>query len=137
MVIPQLVVAVATIAGLAGGAATAILTLFSIPLWISSLAIILITTAIISLGQYKVVEKATTILAIVISLSILAAAVSTGPDAAEIAKGFTPVVPKDLKFDELLSWLGFMLAGAAGLMWFSYWTKAMVMVQHHQKKRLM
>lgn len=124
IVIPQLVVAVATIAGLAGGAATAILTLFKVPLWISSLIIILITTAIIALGQYKAVEKATTILAIVISLSILAAAISTGPNLSDIGKGFAPVVPKDVKFDELLSWLGFMLAGAAGLMWFSYWTQA-------------
>jgi Mn2+/Fe2+ NRAMP family transporter len=124
IVIPQLVVAVAIIAGLAGAAATAILTLFNVSLWISSLLIILISSCIIALGKYKVVEKITTILAIVISLSVLTAAISTGPDLREIGNGFDPKVPQDLKFDELLSWLGFMLAGAAGLMWFSYWTQA-------------
>lgn len=124
IVLPQLVVAVATVSGLAGGAATAIITILDLPVIVYVVLIIAITTAVISLGQYKLVEKATTVFAIIISLAILSAAISTGPDLDALAGGMVPGLPEGLKFDELLSWLGFMLAGAAGLMWFSYWIAA-------------
>ena len=124
IIVPQLVVAVATIAGLAGGAATAVITLLDLPVIFYVALIVLVTTAVTSLGKYKLIEKATTVFAILISLAIITAALSTGPDFKAIGQGFAPSLPPDLKFDELLSWLGFMLAGAAGLMWFSYWIAA-------------
>ncbi|NJK95315.1 MAG: Nramp family divalent metal transporter [Bacteroidales bacterium] len=79
---------------------------------------------LIAAGGFKTIERLTTILAIVISLSILAAAISVGPDMKKIGAGFIPQWPQNTKVDEVLPWLGFMLAGAAGLMWFSYWTAA-------------
>jgi Mn2+/Fe2+ NRAMP family transporter len=124
IVLPQLVVAVATVSGLAGGAATAIITILDLPVILYVVLIITTTTSVISLGKYKLVEKATTIFAIIISLAILAASISTGPDLNAFAAGMVPQIPEGLKFDELLPWLGFMLAGAAGLMWFSYWIAA-------------
>jgi len=124
IIVPQLVVAVATISGLAGGAATAVITLLDLPAIIYVALIVLITTAVTSLGKYKLIEKATTLFAIIITLAILAAAISTGPDVKVIGRGFVPSLPTGLKVDELLSWLGFMLAGAAGMMWFSYWIAA-------------
>lgn len=124
IVLPQLIVAVATVAGLAGGAATAVITLWKLPEIFFVIVIVLLTTTIIIIGQYSLVEKATTVFAIVISLAILTAAISTGPDSSAMAAGFLPQLPPGLKLDEMLSWLGFMLAGAAGLMWFSYWIAA-------------
>jgi hypothetical protein len=35
-----------------------------------------------------------------------------------------PQIPSDVQYQEILPWLGFMLAGAAGLMWYSYWVDA-------------
>ena len=124
ILIPQLVVAVSIIAGLTGAAATALVVMFKMPLAVPALAFVALTASIILLGQYKLVEKATTITAIVISLAVLAAAIATRPDTNELLQGFAPTLPGDIKFDEVLPWLGFMLAGAAGLMWFSYWTEA-------------
>lgn len=124
IIVPQLVVAVATIAGLAGAASTAIVVLVKIPLWIPAVLITAFTAIIIAAGGFKTIEKLTTTLAIIISLSILAAAITTGPDMKKMAEGFIPVWQQNTKVDEVLSWLGFMLAGAAGLMWFSYWTAA-------------
>lgn len=124
IIIPQLVVAVATIAGLSGAASTAIVVLIKIPLWVPAVVLTAITASIIAMGAFNTIEKLTTVLAIIISLSIMAAAITTGPDLPEIGKGFIPAVPENIKVDEVLSWLGFMLAGAAGLMWFSYWTAA-------------
>jgi Mn2+/Fe2+ NRAMP family transporter len=124
ILIPQAVVAVSIIAGLTGAAATAFIEIIEMPLLIPAIFLVIITAGIIFLGQYKVVEKVTTIVAIIISLAVLAAAVSTRPDLNEMAKGFALTLPADTKIDEVLPWLGFMLAGAAGLMWFSYWTEA-------------
>jgi Mn2+/Fe2+ NRAMP family transporter len=124
IVVPQLVVAVATIAGLGGAAATALITLLDLPLTFFVVLIILVAAVVISLGQYYLIEKVTIIFAIVISLAIVAAALSTDPDSEALARGFVPQVPREARWDELLSWLGFMLAGAAGLMWFSYWVAA-------------
>ncbi|NJO68214.1 MAG: Nramp family divalent metal transporter [Bacteroidetes bacterium] len=124
IIVPQLVVAVATIAGLAGAASTAIVVLIKIPIWIPAVVITALTAFLIAAGGFKTIERLTTILAIVISLSILAAAISVGPDMKKIGAGFIPQWPQNTKVDEVLPWLGFMLAGAAGLMWFSYWTAA-------------
>lgn len=33
-------------------------------------------------------------------------------------------IPQNVRYQEILPWLGFMLAGAAGLMWYSYWVEA-------------
>jgi Mn2+/Fe2+ NRAMP family transporter len=124
ILIPQLVVAIATISGLAGAASTAIVVLIDIPLWIPATVLIIGTAFIVGKGGFKTVEKLTTVLAIIISISILTAAITTGPDISAMKRGFAPTIPPDVKVDEVLSWLGFMLAGAAGLMWFSYWTGA-------------
>ena len=98
--------------------------LFDMPLYIPAIVLVVLTAGIIMLGQYKLVEKVTTIIAIIVSIAVLAAAIATGPDSSELIKGFVPTLPDNIKFDEVLPWLGFMLAGAAGLMWFSYWTEA-------------
>lgn len=124
IIVPQLIVAVSTIAGLAGAASTAIVVLIKLPLWIPVVVITLFTAFIIAAGGFKTIEKLTTILAITISLSILAAAISVGPDVKKMSEGFIPSWSQDTKVEEVLPWLGFMLAGAAGLMWFSYWTAA-------------
>ncbi len=116
IILPQLVVAVATIAGLAGAGATAVVVMVDIPLWIPAILLTIATALISAMGGFKTIEKLTTVLAIIISCSILGAAIATGPDMEKMASGLVPAIPPDTKVDEVLSWLGFMLAGAAGLM---------------------
>lgn len=124
IIVPQLVVAVATIAGLSGAASTAIALIVNIPLWISAIILTTLTATIILSGGFDNFQKLTTVLAIILSLSVLVAAITTLPDMKKIGAGFIPSWPKNTKVDEVVSWLGFLLAGAAGLMWFSYWTAA-------------
>lgn len=124
ILVPQALVAVTTIVGLAGAAATALFALIPFPAQLMAGAIIASTTFVILLRKYSVIEKITTALAIVISLTILAAAFSTTPDFTALGKGIIPTVLPGTKMQEVLPWVGFMLSGAAGLMWFSYWTQA-------------
>ncbi|MBD2459750.1 Nramp family divalent metal transporter [Oscillatoria sp. FACHB-1407] len=124
ILIPQAFVAVATIAGLTGAAATALVVMTGGSLQVWTIIIVLVTATIVLLGQYSVIDKLASSLAIALSIAVLAAALSVFPNGGELAAGLVPQLPGDVDIGEVLPWLGFMLAGAAGLMWYSYWVEA-------------
>ncbi|MGB3263554.1 MAG: Nramp family divalent metal transporter [Microcoleus sp.] len=124
ILLPQLVVAISTVAGLAGAAATALILVTggSVQLW--TVIIIAVTAAIVFMGQYEVVEKISSFIGIGRTLAVVAAAIFVFPNLRKLAEGLVPQIPPDVQYQEILPWLGFMLAGAAGLMWYSYWVEA-------------
>ena len=103
ILVPQLFVAVATVAGMAGAAANALSVL---------------------VGGYSVIEKLAAALGAALTAAVLTAAATAAPEPAELSSGLVPRLPAELDVGEVLPWLGFMLARAAGLMFFSYWTDA-------------
>jgi Mn2+/Fe2+ NRAMP family transporter len=121
---PQLLVAVTAIAGLAGTAASAIALLVpgDIKEW---MAAVTVTCAVLILwGRYQKVEKAATLLATVLALASIVAAIVVRPEPTRLAAGALPTVPEEIRYDEVLPWLGFALSGAAGLLWYSFWVRA-------------
>lgn len=124
ILLPQLVVAISTVAGLAGAAATALILVTggSVQLW--TVIIIAVTAAIVFMGQYEVVEKISSFIGIGRTLAVVAAAIFVFPNLRKLAAGLVPQIPPNVQYQEILPWLGFMLAGAAGLMWYSYWVEA-------------
>lgn len=121
ILIPQLFVAVTTIAGLAGSAATALVLTLSGDIRIWTIASILVSTALVVWGRFRIIELVAMILAVLLSLAAIAAALTVFPDMGELVKGFVPKIPPDVEYGEILPWLGFMLSGAAGMIWYSYW----------------
>jgi Mn2+/Fe2+ NRAMP family transporter len=124
ILVPQVVVAVATVAGMAGAAASAVVLVAGGPVAWWTAAIIVATDAVIVLGGYAAVEKLAAVLGVALTAAVVVAAASVFPDPRELAAGLVPGLPAGLDVGEILPWLGFMLAGAAGLMWFSYWVDA-------------
>jgi Mn2+/Fe2+ NRAMP family transporter len=124
ILIPQLVVAASTIAGMSGAAADALQLIFGGSITVITVAIISVTGVIVLLGKYSIVERIASICGILLSLSVMVAAISIMPDGKKIIEGLIPQLPNEVKHEELLPWLGFMLAGAAGLMWYSNWVQA-------------
>ena len=124
VVVPQLVVAVAAIAGLASSAATALVLVLpgDVRLWM--VASVLASTALVLYGRYAGVERAAQVLAVALAVATLAAAAAVFPDPAAFAAGLVPRVPTGVDYGDVLPWLGYMLAGAAGMMWYSYWLNA-------------
>lgn len=124
IVIPQLVVALTSIAGLASSAGTAVILLLpgSVELWTA--VIILLTTTFLLLGAYDSLETAATYMAIALALVAIIAAITVFPSGGEMAAGLVPSIPPETDFQEVLPWLSFMLAGAAGMIWYSYWLPA-------------
>lgn len=64
------------------------------------------------------------LLALLLGGAAIAAAVSVGPDVGAVAAGARSQLPDDLDLVEVIPWLGFLLSGAAGMMWYSYWLEA-------------
>ncbi len=124
ILVPQFFVAISTVAGLAGAAATALILVTggTVKLW--TVIIILVTAAIVFLGQYNLVEKISSYIGIARTIAVVVAATLVFPNVRELAAGLVPQIPADVQYQEILPWLGFMLAGAAGLMWYSYWVEA-------------
>jgi Mn2+/Fe2+ NRAMP family transporter len=123
-VLPQLVVAVATIAGLAGSAATALVLALPGDARVWTVASIAVSTLLVLAGKYRGVELVAMALAVALALASITAALSVLPDAGAIASGVVPRLPSDMDYREVLPWLGFMLSGAAGMIWYSYWAQA-------------
>ncbi|MBW4449685.1 MAG: Nramp family divalent metal transporter [Spirirestis rafaelensis WJT71-NPBG6] len=124
ILLPQVVVAIATVAGLSGAAATALILVTggTVQLW--TVIIIIVTAAIVLLGQYNVVEKISSYVGIARTVAVVSAAIFVFPNVRKLGAGIVPQIPKNVQYQEILPWLGFMLAGAAGLMWYSYWVEA-------------
>ena len=124
ILIPQLFVAVTSIAGLAGSAATALILALPGDIRIWTIASILLSTALVLIGKFKAVEKTATLLAIALGVSSIVAAALVFKDLKGFADGFAFKMPENARFEEILPWLGFMLSGAAGMIWYSFWIRA-------------
>lgn len=124
ILIPQALVAVAVIAGLAAAAATALALILPGPVWIWTIAAIGAATVLVIWGRYGAIEKPATVLALLVATTVTATAISVLNSPADLAAGLLPTIPPDVDFGEVLPWLGFALSGTAGMMWYSYWLKA-------------
>jgi Mn2+/Fe2+ NRAMP family transporter len=123
ILIPQLFVAVTGVAGLAASSATALALALPGDTTIWTIVAICSSTVLVTWGRFNTVEKLATILAVGLGISAIAAAVSVFPNVANLAKGMVPRTPPNVNYGEVLPWLGFMLTGAAGLIWYSFWIR--------------
>lgn len=124
LLVPQLVVASATIAGLAASAGTALILFLPGGTLLWMIVTTVSATAVVLWGRYAGVERICTVIAVVLGVSALIAAAVTFSDGGGFVAGLAPTMPADVDYGELLPWLGFASAGAAGLVWYSYWIKA-------------
>jgi Mn2+/Fe2+ NRAMP family transporter len=124
ILVPQLFVAVTAVAGLAGGAATALILVLPGEATLWTLVSIVASTTLVTYGRYHLVERAAMLIGVVIAAAAVSAAVAVRPDLGDLAAGLRPRLAPGIDHAEILPWLGFMLSGAAGLIWYSYWTVA-------------
>lgn len=124
IVLPQLLVAVATLAGLAGAAATALVLGLPGDVRWWAVASVAVATVLVVWGRYRAVERVATVMALGLAIAAVTAAIAVGPDLNTFAAGLVPVPPEHVDLAEILPWLGFMLSGAAGMIWYSFWLPA-------------
>lgn len=124
IVLPQVIVAVATITGMAGSASSAIILVLPGGFTAWAAIILLISLALVFFGRYQGVERASIVMALLIIVALVTSAGIVFPGLVPLAAGLAPALPPDVVFSEILPWLGFVMSGAAGLVWYSYWLTA-------------
>ncbi|HOI12538.1 MAG TPA: Nramp family divalent metal transporter [Methanoculleus sp.] len=124
IVLPQILVAVATITGMAGAASSAIILALPGSFTVWAVVVLLISLALVFFGKYQGVERVSIVMALAIIVALVTTAGFIFPGIVPLATGLMPTLPPDVEFAELLPWLGFVMSGAAGLVWYSYWLTA-------------
>lgn len=122
--LPQLVACIATIAGIGALLGSVLMTGLPGTQALFAVVTILLAGALALSGKYKGVERASSIMAIVLTLAAITAAVIVFPSGSDLLWGLQPGFPPEPDVYFILPWIGFILAGAAGMMWFSYWVGA-------------
>ncbi|MDG4771151.1 Nramp family divalent metal transporter [Solwaraspora sp. WMMD792] len=120
--VPQVVAGVVTIAGIAALVGSALMVALPGGQAVYASVVILGSGTLVLAGRYQGVERITAMMALVLVGAAITAAAST--ISGDITTGLVPGVPDDLDLYFVLPWVGFILAGAVGIMWFSYWVSA-------------
>jgi Mn2+/Fe2+ NRAMP family transporter len=119
--LPGLVSGVVVVAGIAALIGSALMIALPLDQSVASVGIILLSCLLVISGRYKKLETVMSIMAAVMIVSIVLAAAAVFPGWSVYARGIAPAVVPDFDPYFVLPWFGFLLAGAAGMMWFSYW----------------
>lgn len=124
ILIPQILAAVVTIAGIAALAGSAMMIAIPWQYEYYAIGLILLCLLLVVTGTYIVIERVTSILGGILVAVVIVSAIIVFPDPGEIASGIVPAFPADTDVEFVIPWVGFILAGASGIMWFSYWVSA-------------
>ena len=124
ILVPQLLVAVAALAALAGAAATALVVALPGGLRLWAIVVLSLAAALAFGGRFSVVERAAKVVAALLGVAAVVAALRVAPDPGALAAGLRPAIPRGADPGEALPWLGFALSGAAGMVWYSYWMRS-------------
>jgi Mn2+/Fe2+ NRAMP family transporter len=124
IMIPQLLAAVVTIAGIAALVGSALMIALPGNQAVYAVGIIVVSILLVISGHYNVVEKAASFMSGLLVLIVVVTAVSVFSSPGKFISGLVPNIPSDFDINFVMPWIGFILAGAAGILWFSYWVTA-------------
>lgn len=122
--IPGIVSGIVMVAGISALVASALMIALPGSHLLYGTLIIGCCAALVVTGHYARLEKVASALAAVLVVSALVTAIIVFPSWDTFSAGLRPGIPQDFDAYFVLPWVGFLLAGAAGVMWFSYWVAA-------------
>ncbi|MDO6746605.1 Nramp family divalent metal transporter [Gilvimarinus sp. 1_MG-2023] len=120
--VPQLLAACVGIAGLAGVVGSAVQSVAPGGGTLYGIVMIVLSTVFVTTGQYSVIEKFSRVMALLLMAVVIVAAVVVAPDITAMGKGLLPTWPEQPDLYIILPWVGTILAGSMGIVWFGYWT---------------
>ncbi len=122
--LPQVLAAVVTISGMAALTGSALMIAFAGNQQVYGTGVIILAIILVISGRYQVVENIASVMAGLLVAIVIITCIRVFSSDGEFVQGLVPGVPEDLDMQFVMPWLGFILAGAAGVMWFSYWVVA-------------
>ncbi|WP_028571735.1 Nramp family divalent metal transporter [Desulfonatronum lacustre] len=122
--VPGIVSGIVVVSGIAALVGSALVIVLPLNQAVASVGIILVSAVLVISGQYKKLELVTTVMAVIMIVSVFLTAIAVFPGWEAYGRGLIPTMVPDFDLYFILPWFGFLLAGAAGMMWFSYWVAA-------------
>tara|TARA_R110002110_G_scaffold362241_1_gene572044 strand:- start:126377 stop:127735 length:1359 start_codon:yes stop_codon:yes gene_type:complete len=120
--VPQLAAAAIGIAGLSAIAGSAVGETTAGSNALYGIGTVVMCTLFTASGRYVKIELFSRFMAMLLVLLAIAAAVIVFPNAGKIAQGLTFQWPEQPRYYVILPWVGTILAGSMGIVWFGYWT---------------
>lgn len=120
--IPQLLAAAVGVAGLAAVVGSALGPFLPGANTTYAIGIVVLSTLFTSTGRYFLIETFSRLMALVLMVVAIVTAAFVFPAPIEIAQGLSLSWPNDPDLYLILPWVGTILAGSMGIVWFGYWT---------------
>ncbi|QOR40833.1 Nramp family divalent metal transporter [Billgrantia diversa] len=120
--VPQLLAAAIGIAGLAAVVGSALGEFLPGANTLYAMAMVVASTLFTATGRYSLIETFSRVMALALMVMAIVTAVIVFPGLAPIAQGLAPTWPDDPDLYVILPWVGTILAGSMGIVWFGYWT---------------
>jgi hypothetical protein len=105
---------------MAGATGTALVLIFPGNFVFWGVAALVVSVILVAFGKYKAVEWTAMVMTAIITIALIIASGLVFLGFADLVEGLLPQLPEEAELSELLPWLGFMMSGAAGLIWNSY-----------------
>lgn len=122
--VPQLFAAAVGIAGLSALIGSAFRVSLGGSHTMYAVGMIVLSTALVATGGYRGVSRIAQIMAVVLITLSIAAATQVAPGIQTIATGLSPIPTTTPDFEFILPWVGTILAGSMGIIWYAYWIAA-------------
>lgn len=122
ILIPQLLAACVGIAGLSAVVGSALQSFLPGSASFYGVLLVVLSTVFVAGGQYMRIERVSRVMALLLMLMVVASAVVVSPDLNQVATGLTFGWPDQPDLYIILPWVGTILAGSMGIVWFGYWT---------------
>ncbi len=119
--LPQLFAASVGVAGLSALAGSALKSILPGGLSFWSIVLLWASVCLVGFGGYKWVSRVAQVFALIMVAVTFAAAIQSRPDMHAFAAGLVPKIPNNLDVPFILPWVGTILAGSMGILWYSYW----------------
>lgn len=120
--VPQIAAAIAGVAGLGALVGSAVGAAASGNQSLYASIAVAATASLVAGGRYRRVELICQVMAMALLGIALVAAFKVFDSPSEAATGVVPSKPEDFDLYFVLPWVGTILAGSMGIVWFSYWT---------------
>lgn len=120
--VPQLFAAAVGIAGLSAVVGSAFATNLPGSTTVYAELVLLSCVLLTTTGQYLRIERLSRYMAILLMLIAIVAAFAVFPALTDLAQGLSFKWPEDPDLYVISPWVGTILAGSMGIVWFSYWT---------------
>jgi len=116
--VPQLLAAAVGIAGLAAVVGSSVQTFLPGSASLFGILLVVLCASFVASGRYMLIERFSRVMALLLMVMAVVSAVVIFPAPEKVLSGLPPAIPDDPDLYVILPWVGTILAGSVGIVWF-------------------